>query len=133
MSWTDIGKGLNVFDTTPVEGRSKWLDSPQDVLAFATSGEDVSDVVVIARGGTTTFVAPALSLGVRGVLTLQGGVESHLGIVSREFGIPCIVGVSFTEGRETERGEKVPEDGTLLRLDTSGVPEGLVQVGGASA
>lgn len=131
MSWTDIGKGLNVFDTTPVEGRSKWLDSPQDVLAFATSGEDVSDVVVIARGGTTTFVAPALSLGVRGVLTLQGGVESHLGIVSREFGIPCIVGVSFSEGRETERGEKVPEDGTLLRLDTSGVPEGLVQVGGA--
>jgi phosphoenolpyruvate-protein kinase (PTS system EI component) len=131
MSWTDIGKGLNVFDTEPVEGRSRWLDSPQDVLAFATSGEDVSDVVVIARGGTTTFVAPALSLGVRGVLTLQGGVESHLGIVSREFGIPCIVGVSFTEGRETERGEKVPEDGTLLRLDTSGVPEGLVQVGGA--
>lgn len=132
MSWTDIGKGLNVFDTEPVEGRSKWLDSPQDVLAFATSGEDVSDVVVIARGGTTTFVAPALSLGVRGVLTLQGGVESHLGIVSREFGIPCIVGVSFTEGRETERGEKVPEDGTLLRLDTSAVPEGLVQVGGAA-
>lgn len=131
MSWTDIGKGLNVFDTEPVEGRSRWLDSPQDVLAFATSGEDVSNVVVIARGGTTTFVAPALSLGVRGVLTLQGGVESHLGIVSREFGIPCIVGVSFTEGRETERGEKVPEDGTLLRLDTSGVPEGLVQVGGA--
>jgi phosphoenolpyruvate-protein kinase (PTS system EI component) len=131
MSWTDIGKGLNVFDTEPVEGRSKWLDSPQDVLAFATSGEDVSDVVVIARGGTTTFVAPALSLGVRGVLTLQGGVESHLGIVSREFGIPCIVGVSFTDGRVTERGEKVPEDGTVLRLDTSGVPEGLVQAGGA--
>lgn len=131
MSWTDIGKGLNVFDTAPVEGRAKWLDNPQDVLAFATSGEDVSDVVVIARGGTTTFVAPALSLGVRGVLTLQGGVESHLGIVSREFGIPCIVGVSFTEGRETARGEMVPEDGTLLRLDTSGVPEGVVQVGGA--
>jgi len=132
MSWTEIGKGLNVFDTEPVEGRAKWLGNPQDVLAFATSGEDVSDVVVIARGGTTTFVAPALSLGVRGVLTLQGGVESHLGIVSREFGIPCIVGVNFTEGCETERGEVIPQDGTLLRLDTSAVPSGLVLTGGAS-
>lgn len=132
MSWTEIGKGLNVFDTEPVEGRAKWLGTPQDVLEFATSGDDVSDVVVIARGGTTTFVAPALSLGVRGVLTLQGGVESHLGIVSREFGIPCIVGVSFTEGRETDRGEIVPQDGTRLRLDTSDVPAGLVLTGGAS-
>ena len=132
MSWTEIGKGLNVFDTEPVEGRAKWLGSPQDVLEFATSGDDVSDVVVIARGGTTTFVAPALSLGVRGVLTLQGGVESHLGIVSREFGIPCIVGVSFTEGRQTDRGEVVPQDGTKLRLDTSSVPAGLVLTGGAS-
>lgn len=132
MTWTEIGKGLNVFDTEPVEGHAKWLGSPQDVLEFATSGDDVSDVVVIARGGTTTFVAPALSLGVRGVLTLQGGVESHLGIVSREFGIPCIVGVSFTEGRETDRGEVVPADGTRLRLDTSGVPAGLVLTGGAS-
>lgn len=131
MSWTEIGKGLNVFDTEPVEGRAKWLGKPQDVLEFATSGEDVSDVVVIARGGTTTFVAPALSMGVRGVLTLQGGVESHLGIVSREFGIPCIVGVSFTEGRETDRGELVPQDGTPLRLDTSDVPAGLVLAHGA--
>lgn len=132
MSWSEIGRGLNVFDAEPVEGRARWLDNPQDVLAFATSGEDVSDVVVIARGGTTTFVAPALSLGVRGVVTLQGGVESHLGIVSREFGIPCIVGVSFSEGRETDRGELVPQDGTLLRLDTSSVPAGVVLTGSAA-
>lgn len=121
-----VGAGLNVFEHEAVEGRAKWLGTPQDVIEFVTSGEDPAGVIVIARGGTTTFVAPALSAGVGGVLTLQGGVESHLGITSREFGIPCIVSVSFTEGEESDRGELVPPDGTLLRLETGSRPQATV-------
>ncbi len=45
----------------------------------------------LAQGGTTTFLAPALSMGAIGVLTLSGAPESHLGILSREFQIPCIM------------------------------------------
>ena len=123
------GTGLNVYESPePVVGRAKWLDAPDDVITFVESGEDVSDVIVIARGGTTTFLAMALNAGVRGVITLQGAPESHLGIVSREYGIPCVMSVAFEKGVRTSRGEIVPADGVRLRLDVSSRPQGRVSV-----
>lgn len=121
-----IGIGTNVMESDRiVEGRIQFLDSPQQVLAFV-AGDTVEDTIVISRGGTTTFMAPALAAGVRGLITLQGSPESHLGILSREFGIPCIMSVTFTEGVKTSRGETIPADGTLVRLDVSTTPEGRV-------
>jgi hypothetical protein len=121
-----VGAGINVFESDEiVEGRILFLDSPMDVLDFV-DGDAVGSTIIISRGGTTTFMAPALAAGVRGLITLQGSPESHLGIVSREFGIPCVMSVSFTEGIQTPRGETIPPDGTLVRLDVSSVPEGRV-------
>jgi phosphoenolpyruvate-protein kinase (PTS system EI component) len=108
-----------------VEGCIRFLDSPQEVLGFVT-GAEVAETIVISRGGTTTFMAPALAAGVRGLITLQGSPESHLGILSREFGIPCVMSVVFTEGVQTSRGETIPADGTLVRLDVSSAPEARV-------
>jgi signal transduction protein with GAF and PtsI domain len=127
--YRQIGQGLNAFETEPVEGPVRWLDSPEDVLEFVTD-ENVAETIVISRGGSTTFMAPALSAGARGLITLQGAPESHLGIVSREFGIPCVMSVEFTEGVHTARGETVPADGTLVRLDVSESPTGFVLVPG---
>jgi phosphoenolpyruvate-protein kinase (PTS system EI component) len=117
---TLVGTGINVF-TSDVRavGRIRFLDSPDEVLEFI-DGPDVEETVVISRGGTTTFMSPALMAGVAGLITLQGAPESHLGILSREFGIPCVMSTSFTEGVETERGETIPADGTQVRLDISG-------------
>ncbi|EWT06077.1 hypothetical protein N864_00270 [Intrasporangium chromatireducens Q5-1] len=124
-----VGTGLNVYESPAVvEGVVKWLDSPEDVIAFVDGGRDVSDVVVVARGGTTTFLAMALNAGVAGVVTLQGAPESHLGIVSREFGIPCIMSVTFDKGVRSSRGEVIPADGVRVRLDVSSRPHGTVYV-----
>jgi len=122
-----VGQGQNVVEHEPVEGPCRWLESPDDVIDFV-SGEGVEETIVISRGGTTTFIAPALTVGVRGLITLNGGPESHLGIVSREFGIPCVMSVAFTEGVTTAAGETVPADGTILRLDTSTTPTAGVYV-----
>ena len=125
-TWTRIGTGTAVFeDDALVEGRTVWLDSPDDVMDFVDR-EDVPDCVVIARGGTTTFLTPALVAGPRAVLTLQGAPSSHLGIVSREYGIPCIMSVTFTAGELNARGEVVPADGTRVRLDLTAAPQGAV-------
>lgn len=122
----EIGSGTNVLESERVvEGRIRFLDSPQQVLAFV-AGDTVAETIVISRGGTTTFMAPALAAGVRGLITLQGSPESHLGILSREFGIPCVMSVTFTEGVRTSRGETIPADGTLVRLDVSTTPQGRV-------
>ncbi len=80
----EIGAGINVMEfAEPITGRTIFLDSPDQVLDFIMS-DDVESSIVISRGGTTTFVAPALTAGVRGLMTLQGAPESHLGILSRE-------------------------------------------------
>ena len=123
-----VGTGLTVFEHDEiVEGPVMWLDSPAAVLDFVTN-HDPSDYVVLARGGTTTFLTPALSAGVRGVMTLQGAPESHLGILSREFGIPCLMSVAFTEGVRSERGEVIPADGAIVRIDVTALPQGTVAI-----
>lgn len=133
MSTTDavqerqIGTGIKAFtSTTGATGQIRFLDSPEEVLEFI-DGPDVETTVVISRGGTTTFMSPALMAGVAGLITLQGAPESHLGILSREFGIPCVMSTEFTEGIQTSRGETIPADGTTVRLDISG-DQGLVHL-----
>src|SRR5213596_3365884 len=125
-----VGSGLTVCEhDAPVEGPVVWLDSPSAVLEFVAAG-DVSEKIVLARGGTTTFLTPALTAGVKGVMTLQGAPESHLGILSREYGIPCLMSVGFKEGVKSQRGETIPPDGAVVRLDVSGSPEGSVYIAG---
>ena len=117
---TLIGTGINVFTSEEnAVGVIRFLDSPDEVLEFI-DGPDVENTVVISRGGTTTFMSPALMAGVAGLITLQGAPESHLGILSREFSIPCVMSTSFTDGIQTSRGETIPADGTRVRLDITG-------------
>ncbi|WP_213576034.1 PEP-utilizing enzyme [Rhodococcus sp. USK13] len=115
-----IGTGIKAY-TSDAEavGTIRFLDSPEEVLDFI-DGPDVTNTVVISRGGTTTFMSPALMAGVAGLITLQGAPESHLGILSREFGIPCVMSTEFTEGIQTSRGETIPADGAKVRLAIGG-------------
>ncbi|MDT7582746.1 MAG: hypothetical protein QOE32_296, partial [Pseudonocardiales bacterium] len=121
-----VGTGLTVYeDDRVIEGPVRWLDSPAAVIDFVNSGR-AGESIVLARGGTTTFLSPALTTGVKGVLTLQGAPESHLGILSREYGIPCLMSVAFSSGVRSSRGEIIPADGTIVRMDVSGSPTGRV-------
>jgi hypothetical protein len=129
--FAQIGTGLTVFEYDGVvEGPVIWLDSPQAVLDFVSTG-DVKNTIALARGGTTTFLVPALSAGVKGVMTLQGAPESHLGILSREYGIPCLMSVAFTEGVTSSRGETIPPDGATVRIDVSTSPGGRALIADA--
>jgi len=122
----EIGAGITVFvDTELAVGPSIWLGSPEAVIEFVNR-EDTADFIVVARGGTTTFLTPALVAGIKGIITLQGAPTSHLGIISREYGIPCLMSVGFTSGNVNERGEIIPPDGTILSLDISTTPRGRV-------
>lgn len=115
-----IGTGIKAFTSeNGATGAIRFLDSPDEVLDFI-DGPDVESTIVISRGGTTTFMSPALMAGVAGLITLQGAPESHLGILSREFGIPCVMSTEFSEGVTTSRDETIPADGTIVRLETSG-------------
>ena len=120
MSERLIGTGIKAFASNQTAtGTIRFLDSPDQVLEFI-DGPDVDSSIIISRGGTTTFMSPALMAGVAGLITLQGAPESHLGILSREFSIPCVMTTEFTEGIQTDRGETIPADGVTVRIDISG-------------
>ncbi len=67
------------------------------MIALIQSGK-LKDHILLVRGGTTTFLAPALTMGAIGVVTMSGAPESHLGILSREFQTPCVMTVHLVEG-----------------------------------
>jgi hypothetical protein len=94
----EIAEGLNPFSTdAEAEGEVLFLSSPRDVIKLIKSGT-LKEYILLVRGGTTTFLAPALQSGATGVITMSGAPESHLGILSREFQIPCVMSVHLTTG-----------------------------------
>jgi hypothetical protein len=88
---TILAEGYNSFETSKSpKGTVKYLPDPQSVIKLIQSGK-LKEHILLVQGGTTTFLAPALSMGAIGVITLSGAPESHLGILSREFQMPCVM------------------------------------------
>ena len=99
-----IAEGFNSFETKkkPI-GVVKYLPDPKSVITLIQSGK-LKDHILLVQGGTTTFLAPVLSMGAIGVITMSGAPESHLGILSREFQIPCVMTAYLTTAtRATSR------------------------------
>lgn len=95
-----IAEGYNSFETkkTP-SGSVKYLPDPKSVIALIQSGK-LKEHILLVQGGTTTFLAPALSMGAIGIITMSGAPESHLGILSREFQMPCVM-TAYLTGSDT--------------------------------
>lgn len=122
-----LAEGYNVFDTDKSPGGTvKYLASPADVIGLINSGK-LKEHILLVRGGTTTFLAPALSMGAIGVITMSGAPESHLGILSREFQTPCVMTAHLTSSESRyvvgatgeEHFEEIARelDGKKVRLD----------------
>lgn len=111
----ELGRGIKVFDAGPVRGRFTPIESPEDVLALMDDGAD--GVVAMVRDAGATFLAPIYH-ELTAVLCASGTPRSHIGIVSREFQVPCVMACSF------DAGEPVP--GSEVEVDCSG-DEGVVR------
>ncbi len=106
---TTIAEGTKVFDAAPVRGTWRKLNSPDDVLELMdTSAEGI--VACVADAGAT-FLAPIFD-ELTAVVCLSGTPQSHIGIVSREYQVPCVMGAEIT-GSE-------PADGDAVEVDCSG-------------
>jgi hypothetical protein len=86
-----------------VSGTIAFISSPDQVIEFLTEGVPEGTVAVIDDSGGT-LTAPILD-GFKAVICLGGTVRSHLGILTREYGIPCLMNAAITdlaEGDEVE-------------------------------
>lgn len=98
-----------MFDHAPVRGTWRALEGPDDVLALMDTGAE--GIIALVRDAGATFLAPVYH-ELTGVVCTSGTVRSHIGIVSREFQIPCVMGTTFADGE--------PDDGAEVELDCSG-------------
>ncbi len=112
---SEIGRGVKVFDAAPVTGRFLPIESPDDVLALMDDGAE--GVVGLVRDAGATFLAPIYH-ELTAVICTSGTPRSHIGIVSREFQVPCIMSCTFPDGE--------PAAGTTVEVDCSG-EEGVVR------
>ncbi len=120
-----IGRGSKVFDAAPVRGRLRVMESTDDVLELMDAG--AVGVIVLLRDAGATFLAP-LYHELAGIICTGGTPRSHIGIVSREFQVPCAMGTRFSDDDDEGGGDGAgePADGTEVELDCSG-EEGLVR------
>ncbi|MDZ4827659.1 MAG: PEP-utilizing enzyme [Actinomycetota bacterium] len=110
----EIGRGTKVLEAAPVRGSWRRLSSPDDVLTLMdTTAEGV--VACVADAGAT-FLAPIFD-ELTAIVCLSGTPMSHIGIVSREYQVPCIMAAVL--GSE-------PADGDAVEVDCSGA-EGVVR------
>jgi signal transduction protein with GAF and PtsI domain len=111
----DLASGTKVFDASPVRGTWRMLQSPDDVLALMdTTAEGI--VACVADAGAT-FLAPIFD-ELTAVVCLSGTPQSHIGIVSREYQVPCVMAAVFD-------GDQ-PADGDAVEVDCSG-EQGVVR------
>jgi len=110
-----VGRGTKVIDAPPVRGRWLLLRDPDDVLALLDDGAE--GVVACVDDAGATFLAPIFD-ELTAVVCRTGTPMSHIGIVSREYQVPCVMSASFTDE---------PEPGATVEVDCSGT-DGVVRV-----
>ncbi len=84
------GQGDNVARyATPCTGIARYIRSPAQVLKYLQEGVPADTIAVIDDSGGT-LTAPILEQ-FKGVICAGGSTRSHLGILTREYGVPCLM------------------------------------------
>jgi phosphohistidine swiveling domain-containing protein len=85
-----VGYGDNVFQVrSNVTGTARLISNVEVVMEMLINGVPPSTIAVIDDSGGT-LTAPILE-GFAGVVCMGGTVRSHLGILTREYGVPCLM------------------------------------------
>lgn len=121
-----IGEGLISLNKS-AEGILRVITSIQDVLTLLKeikAEEEKATVdpkIVLVEDAGTTTLAPVLSR-LQGVVCTSGALGSHLAIVTREFGIPALMGtkIEFKDELANQKVRIEPSEGNsgvLLLLE----------------
>jgi phosphohistidine swiveling domain-containing protein len=85
-----VGRGDNVFRLDrDISGTARFVSTVETVIEMLQAGVPDGTIAVIDDSGGT-LTAPVLGK-FAGVVCLGGTVRSHLGILTREYGVPCLM------------------------------------------
>lgn len=84
-----VGTGDNVFKAADLTGTARFVSTVDVVMDMLVNGVPEGTIAVIDDSGGT-LTAPILE-NFAGVICMGGTIRSHLGILTREYGIPCLM------------------------------------------
>jgi hypothetical protein len=96
-----VGTGDNVFSAKDVTGTARFISTVEKVMEMLVEGVPEGTIAVIDDSGGT-LTAPILA-DFAGVVCLGGTVRAHLGILTREHAVPCLMAAEIdglTDGDE---------------------------------
>jgi PEP-utilising enzyme, mobile domain len=110
-----VGYGDNALPLDhDVEGIVRFVDTIEKVLDMMGDGVPPDTIAVIEDAGGT-LTAPILE-DFKGMLCKGGTIKSHLGVLSREFRIPCLMAVELSGVAD---GDRVRVESSKAPPDTS--------------
>jgi phosphoenolpyruvate-protein kinase (PTS system EI component) len=83
-----IGRGTPAWDGDGAEGVVFNVSTPDDLMSLMDLEE--SEVIILIHTAGASMLAPLFS-DLTGIICTTGGPGSHVAILSREFGVPCLV------------------------------------------
>jgi phosphohistidine swiveling domain-containing protein len=99
---TIVGTGANVFHVgADVVGTARLVGTVETVMEMLVNGVPENTIAIIDDSGGT-LTAPILE-GFAGVVCMGGTVRSHLGILTREYGVPCLMDAQLDGLRDGDR------------------------------
>lgn len=107
-----------------VGGVARYIRTNARVLEYLTDGVPPDTIAVIDDSGGT-LTAPIIEQ-FAGVICAGGSVRSHLGILSREYGIPCLMNARVSGIRD---GDRVEIEATAAAKTTEDYQAGVERVG----
>jgi len=97
-----VGTGDNVFKArADVEGVARFVSDVERVMTMLTEGVPADTIAVIDDSGGT-LTAPILG-DFAAVICMGGTVRSHLGILTREYSVPCLMAAQLDGLSEGDR------------------------------
>jgi hypothetical protein len=97
-----LGSGDNVFRAKQdVSGTARFISKVETVLEMLTDGVPDDTIAIIDDSGGT-LTAPILG-DFAGVVCMGGTTRSHLGILTREYGVPCLMAAQLDGLREGDQ------------------------------
>ncbi|MEK7075794.1 MAG: PEP-utilizing enzyme [Patescibacteria group bacterium] len=102
---------IDVKNITEIQGATAHSGRAKGTVRIINSSEDMDKMKqgdVLVSMATTPSVVPAMKKA-SAIVTDEGGLTCHAAIVSRELGIPCVIG--------TKIATKVFKDGDVVEVD----------------
>lgn len=119
------GAGDNVVRyAADVTGTALYVRSNERVMELLSNGVPAGSIAIIDDSGGT-LTAPIIDQ-FAGVICAGGSIRSHLGILTREYNIPCLMNAKVTG---IEEGDTIVLEATAEAKTTEDYQQGVERVG----